>query len=250
MLSHLLRELILPPGCLLILATAGLLILKKKPRLGQGLMVGVLVVWYLLSIPLVSMWLSKTTENRPALSLTEVEDFRPQAIIILGNGVDFHAPEYEGKTVAGAGTLKRLNYGAHLAKQLNLPIIVTGGYGDTRQDTEAYAMSELLTDWGFQNVFVEDESQNTVENALFSKKIADREGLRRVLVVTSASHVARAEGAFAKAGFEVKVAPTGFRSRQPWERGILLLIPSHSQFDASADALRVHLAALWYKIRY
>jgi len=250
MLSHFVRELILPPGCLLIAAVVGLALINKRPKWGKGLLIGSLSILYLLSIPPVSARLTKTTETRPALSLDQIRAFPPQALVILGTGVDFRAPEFGGQTVAGAETQKRVAYGAYLAQQLDLPVIVTGGYGETKQDSEAFAMAKHLENWGVEDVFLEDKSQNTQENAQFSKAIAERENIARVVVVSSANHMARAEGAFIKAGFEVLVAPTGFRSAQPWERGILLLTPSHGQFDQSCRALRVHLAQLWYRLRY
>ena len=233
----------------MLLLVAAWLLRHKKPKIAQALFVSSMVLLYLLSIAPVSHWLSRSTEARPPLSLEELRSFQPQAIVILGGGVDFEAEEYEGRTVPSDGTLKRAAYAAYLAKALQLPLLTTGGYGKSLEDSEGYATAWQLQENGFTEVLIESESENTRENALFAKALAEQHNISRVLVVTHSGHAARAEEAFRKAGFEAKAAPTGFRKYGPWERGILLFIPTHKQFHASCDALRAHLASIFYRIR-
>ncbi len=249
MISHIVRELILPPSSLLGLLLAAWLLRDKKPRWGQTLFLLSLGLLYLLSIPLVSLWLSRTTERIPALNLEEIRRFEPQLVIALGGGASYDTVEFEGKTVPSASGLKRLHYAAYLGRSLELPILVTGGYGESKEDSEGYVAAQFLKQNGFEKVLVETESTNTRENAMYSKKIAEKHGLERVVVVTHASHAERALLNFQAAGFQVLAAPTGFRTRTPWERGLLLVIPSHSQFDASCEALRAHLGLLWARLR-
>jgi uncharacterized SAM-binding protein YcdF (DUF218 family) len=49
-----------------------------------------------------------------------------QAIVILGGGVRHEALEYGGHTL-GRLTLERTRYGARVAKQTGLPVLVSGG---------------------------------------------------------------------------------------------------------------------------
>ena len=56
-------------------------------------------------------------------------------------------------------------------------------------------------------------SRNTVENALFSKEIAQPKPGERWLLVTSAYHLPRAIGVFRKAGFAVEAYPVDWRTR-------------------------------------
>ena len=62
-------------------------------------------------------------------------------------------------------------------------------------------------------VTVEDQSRNTVENAVFSKQMAAPKPGERWLLVTSAYHVPRSMGIFRMAGFPVEAYPVDWRTR-------------------------------------
>ena len=64
-------------------------------------------------------------------------------------------------------------------------------------------------------VIAEDKSRNTVENALFSKRLAQPKPGERWLLVTSAYHMPRSVGVFRKAGFPVEAYPVDWRTRGP-----------------------------------
>lgn len=251
MLSHILRELILPPSSLIIAAAVGLYLLKSRPKIGKGLIAGVLVIFYLLSIPVVSHVLSRSAEGLEAMNIEDVRNYKPDVIVVLGGGARHDNPEYGGESMPSSATLSRLRYASWLAGKLGCPLIVSGGYGETPQESEAATMSATLKEWGHSSkVFLESKSHNTRENAKFSQEIIEREGFEKVLVVTSAPHAARAQATFQKLGMNSRVASTGFRRPGAWERGPLLFIPAHGQFDASCYALRTHLASIWYWLRY
>jgi uncharacterized SAM-binding protein YcdF (DUF218 family) len=250
MLTHIIRELVLPPSSFLILvAVSWFLYKKEKARWGRAVLIFALTSLYLLSIPPVSLWLTRTTQTVPAMTVEQVRAFQPQAIVSLGGGANYNTVEFEGRTVPSSSTIKRLYYALFLARELGVPIVTTGGYGETEEDSEGYVAARYLKESGFENVLVESKSTNTRENAAFTWALAKEQDLQKVVVVTSAGHAARAEMNFRAVGFEVKAAPTGFRSRMPWERGVLMVIPSHSQFNASCGALREHMAYVWDWLR-
>lgn len=249
MISHLVRELILPPCSLLALQALGFALRHRRPRLAMACLALSAGLLYLLSVPLISLALTRTTQRCSPATEQQVRAFHPDAIVVLGAGVDYDAAEYGGRTVPSAASLKRIAYGAYLAKEIGVPILTTGGFGDSPEDSEGQAAAWQLQQQGFTDVLIEGQSRNTRENAIFSKEIADSHEIKRVVLVTQASHAARAESAFHDAGFQVMVAPTGFRSRQPWERGFLMIVPTHSHFDESCRALRAHLAQLYELLR-
>lgn len=251
MISHLVREIVLPPGCLLAAGVLSLMLLQKKPRAGKIGLALIFGVIYLISIPLVSMALTEVTHEIPARSIEEVKAFKPEAVVVLGSGIYRDAPEYGGEPRVSSGTYKRLAYGAYLAKALDYPpILVTGGYGESLQESEGFVAAKELKAWGVEKVWMETESENTRENALFSKDLLEQHKVKRIALVTSASHAPRSAAAFSEVGLEVLACPTGYRTASAWEHGIFLLVPTHQHFNETSYALRTLLARLWYKIRY
>jgi uncharacterized SAM-binding protein YcdF (DUF218 family) len=106
--------------------------------------------------------------------------------------------------------LERLRYGVHLARQSGLPILLSGGapYGGT---PEAELMQRALKeDFGLGARWQEKTSRDTTENAQESVRILRAAGVSRVLLVTHALHMPRAQAAFAAVEMEVIAAPTGF----------------------------------------
>jgi tetratricopeptide (TPR) repeat protein len=117
-----------------------------------------------------------------------------------------HAIVILGYALADDGTMKeplveRLKAGLAIAKQNpNSKIIVTGGV-PKQGITEADAMNKWLTEQGVakERILLENKSTDTVENALFSTAILEKQGLKDVTIVTSASHIRRALTVFNEA---------------------------------------------------
>jgi len=198
----LLRELILPPAGPLLLALIGLFWQRHRPRLGRALIgLGLASLW-LLSTPLVADALARLAERYPPLDL-----HRPtgaQAIVILGGGGwRSNAPEYGAPAVQPL-LLERLAYGAYLARATGLPVLVTGYH------TEAVAMrASLARNFGIEPRWVEDQSFDTFDNARNSVRLLQAAGVRRILLVTHATHLWRATHEFLAAGMDVVPAPVG-----------------------------------------
>jgi uncharacterized SAM-binding protein YcdF (DUF218 family) len=196
------RNLLLPPTGQLLIAVAGLLLLRRAPRVGRALIViGIAMLW-LLSTPVVADALSALVEHYPALDLAKPVD--AQAIVILGGGGwrDL-APEY-GAADAEPYMLERLVYGAYVARRTGLPILVTGF------EDEAHVMRDTIArHFGIQARWVDDQSYDTFENARNSVRILRADGVERVILVTRASHLWRAAHEFIDAGIQVVPAPVG-----------------------------------------
>ena len=64
-------------------------------------------------------------------------------------------------------------------------------------------------------ITAEEQSRNTIENAVFSRLIAQPKPGERWLLVTSAFHMPRAIAAFRAAGFPVEAYPVDWRTRGP-----------------------------------
>ena len=80
-------------------------------------------------------------------------------------------------------------------------------------------------------ITAEEQSRNTIENAVFSRLIAQPKPGERWLLVTSAFHMPRAIAAFRAAGFPVEAYPVDWRTRGP--------IDATEPFMSMVDGLRM-----------
>ena len=202
---------LIPPGCLLLLAGWGLLRMRKRPRAGKALAALALAALWALSTP----WVSRTLLQ--ALEPEAVDPLRAapaQAIVVLGGGKYYAAPEYGGADTVSEPTLVRLRYAALLHQLTGKPILVSGGAPEGRPITEAQTMKSVLeNEFKTPVTWVEETSNNTLENARASRAILAPLGINRIYVVTHAWHMPRSQWIFAKAGFDVVPAPTKFATR-------------------------------------
>jgi len=212
-----LKSLLLPPMGLLLLATIGALLLRRRPRLARVLLAFGLGSLWLLSLPVTADALSRLSEHYPPLDLTQPT--QAQAIVILGGGGErAFAPEYGGPA-AEPLLLERLAYGAYVAGRTGLPVLVTG-YG-----IEAIAMRDTLArNFGITVHWVEDRAYDTFENARNSARLLRAAGVQRIVLVTSAAHLWRAAHEFTTAGLEVVPAPAGVLALR--EEGLARYLPS------------------------
>lgn len=239
------KWLILPPGSLLVLFGAGLLCLARaRRRLGFALMATGFAAFYVLSVPAVSSLLMRSIEAPPAPE-SMLAAAGAQAIVVLSGGFEQHAPEYGDAGAVDGLTLQRLRYGAHLARQFGLPILVSGGQPDDAPVSLAAMMKAALEqDFGVPVRWTEDKSRDTYENAAFSAPILKAEGVGRIILVTHAAHMDRAVKVFEAAGLAVTPAPTVFAPPVSLD-----LLPRLSSLYDSYYALYEIAGALWYRAR-
>ena len=199
--------LILPPLAPLLLIALGLLLLRRKPRTGRLLAWTGLILSLLLTTPLSVNLILGPLESDPVISASRLRE--ADAIVILGGGMRKYAPEFGGQTVNRL-TLERVRYGAHLARESKLPVLVSGGSPSKGQSEGSLMKKSLEEDFQVPVRWAEVRSLDTRENADFSAAILLPAGVRRIVLVTHAAHMQRAKLAFEQAGFQVLPAPTAF----------------------------------------
>jgi uncharacterized SAM-binding protein YcdF (DUF218 family) len=199
--------LILPPTGLLLLALVALLFIKRWPALSR------MTLWFsfacllLLSLPIVSRGLVALLDA-PLLDAQGAQS--AQAIVILGGGLIRATPEY-GDTLASY-SLARTRYGARLAKQFNLPILVTGGQVFGGQPEADVMAAVLANEFGVPARWVERRSRHTAENARFSAELLKVDKVRKVILVTDETHMRRALAHCEAAGLICYSAPVSIVS--------------------------------------
>ena len=242
--SYVLGQLALPPTSLVAAALAGILLTPRWRTAGPAIAMASLLALLALSTSLIAQALIRTLEPPP---LAAAQRDAAQAIVILAGGRVHASPEWGGDTVS-ASTLRRLRYGAQLARETGLPVLVSGGNPDRAPLPEARLMRAVLErEFGVRARWIEDRSDTTAGNARLSAAILAPLGLTRVLLVTDAYHMPRARRAFAVAGLTAIAAPTGYIGRPVFR--LPHLVPNAEALRVSNLALREWAAGLWYRLR-
>lgn len=249
-LSKAVALLLLPPGILILLLFAGLFFAKQ--RCGRFLMGFSAFLLCVLSMEPVSDALLRPLESRyPPLQISDLSS-ENTAIVLLGGGIDVHAPEYAGRDSLPPVALARTSYAAYLAKGTLLPIYTAGG---NPLHPESEAEGEIMYHWlirmgiSANDIRVEKTSNTTCESASLLGPILAADNVQTIVLVTSAVHIPRAMFCFSKPGIRVIAAPCAYLGdRMPYN--LLSYLPQAQTFSDSSQALREYMGLLWYRLRY
>ena len=132
---------------------------------------------------------------------------------------------------------------ARLHRQTGLPVLASGG------DGEAAAIKNHLEKSLHTPVkWTEGNSLNTEQNASFSADILAKAQVRKIILVTHAMHMRRAQAMFVDQGFEVVPAPTDFSAwpELHWRD----LLPSSEGRKLAKSALHEVFGLAFYKLRF
>src|SRR5712691_5820332 len=201
---------------LIILGLAGIVLMATPfARAGRRLVVTSLVLLAVMGLTPVGNALILPLEQRfPAWNDAGRP---PDGIVVLGGSFDTPVAEARGE-VALTDAAERMTVVAELARRYpDARILFSGGSG------------RLV----FQDVLESDlaaRARDTLENARFSKALADPKPGERWLLVTSAYHMPRSIGSFRRAEFAVEAYPVDWRTRGSAD----LLRP----FDSLSDGLK------------
>lgn len=246
MIDMLVRVLLMPPMSLIVLILAGHALRRRWPRCGRSVSVLGLAALLVLSTNAGALLLVRPLEQLTSpLDKAGAAARGAQAIVVLAAGNVHAAPEY-GADVPDDIALLRLRYAAHLQHATNLPLLVSGGNGEPEKGIppKASTMARVLRD-DFRTpvTWTEERSADTTQNAIYSAAILKAAGVRRVLLVTHAMHMPRAERAFAAAGLEVVAAPTMFYSGSTLSP--LMFVPGWSGMFRSCYATHEWIGLAW-----
>jgi uncharacterized SAM-binding protein YcdF (DUF218 family) len=244
LISNAIGALFMPLGIVLIVLLVALLMAWRSPLQAWRPIVAAIVLLYALSTQFVADGLLYVLEPAPR---DPAADASGQAIVVLGGGTYHRAPEYGGDTVK-AGTLQRLRYAARLQRVLGKPVLATGGSPEGSLIAEAQLMKQVLQqDFQVPVQWIEQRSNNTLENGRLVYRLLKPAGIERVYLVTHAWHMPRARLAFERAGFAVIPAPTGFATR--FELTIIDFLPRAEALSDSTWFFHEILGIAWYYVR-
>ncbi len=232
---------------------------KNDPRARAGLITTALVILWLSSTTGFSHLLARSLEWRYP---TPDEIPAADVIVVLGGGTEPAAYPRPSVEVNGAGD--RVLYAAALYKEGKaVHILLSGGnisWLNEGTTTPAEDMASILIAIGIpeEALWLETISQNTYENALYSKEILAENEIERILLVTSALHMPRAVALFEKQGIEVVPVPVDFsitEDESPQDHGsnlqtkIINVIPQAGNLSLTTNAMKEYIGYFIYKLQ-
>lgn len=233
---------------LALLALAIALLFINRRRTAIFILLIALVGTWLMATPRVAQSLMHSLERQyPATAIDRIPT--ADAIVVLGGGVAPQAPPRLGPNLSNAAD--RIWFGAQLYAADKAPRVITTGarpYTDEGQ-TAADANAEVLQAFGVpaDAITAPGRSVRTYTDAAIVAEIVEREGLGRVLLVTSALHMPRAMATFRSARVRVFPAPTDFEVVESPEVGTHPWLPGSEAFWQTGRALHEYIGIAWYR---
>jgi uncharacterized SAM-binding protein YcdF (DUF218 family) len=188
------------------------LLAKKDTRKKLAFRVGLILLLFFTN-PFIISALIEAYEAKP-VTLAPAQRFTTG--VVLGGMVSYSSKDNRGyfnnasdRFIQTALLYKR----EHIQ---NIIVAAGNGYMTKTNFSEAGFIKEHLVQLGIppERIFADSASRNTVENALYAKRLADSVGLRApFLLISSAMHLPRAEKIFRKAGMQPVIYPVNFLSR-------------------------------------
>jgi len=244
LITRTIAALLEPLGIVLIILVIATAVAWWRPLAAWRPVLLAFIVLYPLSTQFVADHLLWWLEPAPR---DPVADTSGQAIVVLGGGTYFSAPEYGADTVR-PNVLARLRYAAHLHRALGKPVLASGGAPEGNPVPEAQLLRQVLQqDFKVPVQWIEERSRNTFENALRSSEILKAAGIERIYLVTHSWHMRRARIAFEHAGFTVIPAPTGFATR--YRLTVIDFLPDAGALRDSGIFFREGVGIGWYYLR-
>ena len=196
-----------------ILLSGFLLMVLHRRRLGWGLLAFALLWPLLWSVPVASDGLRGLLERSyPVVSEAALP--RADAIVVLGGGSSYawlDRPQVRPEHLESS----RLAAGARAWLAGRAPVVILSG-GSESGDSEARRMAAAIAKLGVPGsaLLLEERSRDTRDNALYSAALIRRQGMHRVLLVTSSLHMPRASLLFRQEGIEVVPVPVPEKARR------------------------------------
>jgi len=209
--------LVVNPGILFafFVICGSILLFTRFRRTGRWFVSGAAAFIVLVGIFPVGSWMIENLENRFPANPAIPEDI--EGIVALGGTINTHLTASRKQPALTDGG-ERLTELVYLARQHpNARLIFSGGSGELIDDSlkEADAARLFFERMGVpkNRIVYERHSRNTLENALFTQRLAGASARTgKWVLVTSAAHMPRAMGVFRKTGWNIQAFPVDYAS--------------------------------------
>ncbi|MBN2736236.1 MAG: YdcF family protein [Spirochaetales bacterium] len=250
LLSKILTPFILVPGLFLFfLAALFICLYKKKYKILKYILISLTVFFYLCSIqPVGDLFLAPLEKAYPAYDWQGTHDAK--YIVLLGGGTIESSPAEKNESTLAPDSMNRMLYAFRLHQKTGLPIICSGGivFREKTARSEAEIFASLLEELGMNphSILLEKQSRNTWENAREVQKLYQP---GKILLVTSAFHIARSVLCFENNGMEVVPAPSDYKINNGAYNFFSFLPRAVNQFNI-ALSIHEYIGLIIYGISY
>lgn len=218
LLSKLLNLLAQPlNGVLLLLALAYFFPGRPRRTGGRKLLGAALLLLVLCGFKSLPDALLRQLEDRSAEVPDDADLSGYAGMVVLGGALESGRISQNHQHPQLNGSAERLTMAVSLWRSHpQLRIVFTGGEGEFfgSGPSEAERAQRFFDSMGVPHsaLTLEDRSQNTYENALFTRALPGLDAQKPWLLLTSAWHMPRSLGTFKKAGWNVTPYPVDFRT--------------------------------------
>lgn len=249
LLTKLLPLLVYPLSLAILLCLCSCLLLWSGRRRSGAL---------LTALAAALLWTASTRKAAELITARLERPYPPQraedmpqagAIVILGGGTEGTVPGL-GLTDLNGGA-DRLVHGARLFRAGKAPLVILSGGSPPGIRPEAEEMAELLAFMGVpaDQMLLEPASRTTQENGANTVRLLQARGIRRILLVTSAYHMRRAQAVFMRLGLEVIPAATDYQIVERADSALDWL-PQADMLEMSSRSLKEYLGWAVYAARH
>jgi len=232
----------------LLVAATGLILTRRWERAGRRSLTLVVAVFALVPVLPVETWLARPLEARfPSVPVPA----RIDGVIVLGGAVDADLSRVNGEPEVGEAVERIHAFVEIMRAHPEARGVVTGGNGrlfpgEGREDAPTRAVFRQI---GFDDgrVVYENESRDTWDNAVLSRRLVDPRPNEAWVLITSAAHMPRAMGVFRRVGWPVFPHPVDHRAPIDGKMSPAALDAARS-WERSGEALREWIGLVAYRL--
>lgn len=179
------------------------------------------------------------------------DDVTYDAVVLLGGVVDEQVSAVSGQPSYNDNVERVIMTNRLLRENKARYVIISGATENPKYVAygETTLLARQLEEWGVarDRIILEDRALNTHENAVYSQKVAREHGFERVLIVTSAFHMARAEECFAAVGMKVDTLAVDYRGHRHGGDRVADWLPRTSALALTSSMAREMFGRLVYR---
>ena len=247
-LSKLLPLFVYPLGLAILLSLLGIVMVLRNQRFAAviSILLGIVILLVSSTNVLSGFVIKSLEQDYPPVAIDQLPV--ADAIVVLGGYTDM--ADAGGGVIELGDAVDRLFHGMRLYRAGKaLRVMLVGGAARGHLP-EAQVMAGLLSEFGIPRsvMLLEGESRNTRQNGMNAVVIMQKEGINKIILVTSAFHMRRAQAVFEKLGIEVVPAATDYQVLEP-DPSILDWLPNAEALMMTTFGIKEYLGWWVYRVR-